>query len=76
MSDENRFKIIGGHRIAELCRPGRGADTCRYLLGGPGGLECGKHQDGFRQEIDRRSAEGTMVAKGDNCEGLGGPNVH
>lgn len=72
----NRFKIIGGHRITELCRPGRGADTCRFLMGGPDGWECGKHQEFFRQELDRRHEAGSMVARGDNCEGLGGPSVH
>lgn len=73
---DNRFLIIGGRRIKELCRPGKGADTCRYLMCGPDGWECGKHQEFFRQELDRRSAEGSMGAKGDNCEGLGRETVH
>lgn len=70
----NPFSVRSQQR-KELCRPGKGADTCRYLVCGPNGFECAKHQDGFRQEIDRRHRAGSMVAKGDNCEGVRGENV-
>lgn len=63
---------VADWRLNELCRPGRGADTCRYLGGGAMGFECLKHQDGFRQEIDRRSAAGSMNANGNNCDGIWG----
>lgn len=64
--------VIERQHVAKVCSIGTGADTCRYLVAGGDGFECAKHQDGFRQEIDRRVASGSFVARGDNCEGLKG----
>lgn len=51
------------HRV---CRAGKGADTCRYIVGTPTGIRCGKLMPDLRAIIDSRE----MVAKGDNCDGL------
>lgn len=63
---------ISQQRLHALCRIGTGAGTCRYILGGPEGYECGKHQRDLAAHIDARVRAGTMVARGDNCEGLRG----
>jgi hypothetical protein len=52
------------------CRPGRGEETCRYLLMGAGtGWLCGKHTE-LRAVLDARVEAGRMSAHGDNCEGV------
>src|SRR5262245_18136903 len=53
-----------------VCRIGQGADCCRYLTMSPGGWSCQK-LTGLKAELDRRVAAGTMVARGNNCPGLG-----
>jgi hypothetical protein len=53
--------------VKETCRPGQGEKTCRYLLMGPEGWECGKMDPSAKIIIDRRV--GGMAAKADNCEG-------
>ena len=47
------------------CKMGQRADCCKYLVGGPKGMECAK-LGVFRSIIDART---DMVAKGDNCDG-------
>lgn len=57
--------------VVANCRPGAGADTCRYLVGdffGPG-LRCGKHVPALARRINERVADRTMIAVGDNCPG-------
>jgi hypothetical protein len=56
-------------RSIEICKRGQGAECCRYLAVYEG-FRCAKLTDGLREMIDKRSAEGTMGAKGDNCEGI------
>jgi hypothetical protein len=59
--------------VVATCRPGAGVDTCRYLvgdiIGGDGGLHCGKLQPELAARLDRRVADGTFIARGDNCPG-------
>lgn len=62
--------LVPRHMFDTVCKIGQGADCCRYLLGGADGIECGKHQPEFKRMLDARHAAGTMVARGDNCEGL------
>jgi hypothetical protein len=50
------------------CRPGTGAETCRYLTMGAAGWSCEKHTS-LADQLDQRVAKESMVARGDNCEG-------
>jgi hypothetical protein len=60
-------------QVKNVCKPGQGATTCRYLSVSPGrngvGYACEK-ATGLRYQIDERVKAGTMGAQGDNCEGL------
>jgi hypothetical protein len=55
--------------VRTTCQPGQREKTCRYLLMGRGNWECGKFDAVIKATVDHRVAEGTMVARGDNCEG-------
>lgn len=55
--------------VKDVCRPGTGTETCRYLLLGAGGWVCGKHTV-LAVTLDDRVREGTIVARGDNCAGM------
>lgn len=52
----------------EVCKIGQGAECCRYLAMGSKGWSCEKFGSLSRM-LDARVREGTMRAKGDNCEG-------
>lgn len=65
MSD---FIQISDAHMQAVCRPGKGAKTCRYLGMGTQGVECLKHSQ-FRATLDRRAMLGLMSARGDNCPG-------
>lgn len=58
--------------IVVCCRPGSGADTCRYLAVGAGGWTCLKLTE-QRAYLDHRVATKTFTAHGDNCDGRTGP---
>lgn len=60
-------KLTEDHVMA-TCKPGAGAATCRYLAMGAGGWSCEKHSS-LAAALDRRVEEGTINARGDNCEG-------
>jgi hypothetical protein len=47
---------------------GQGKDCCRYIVMGGGGFECAKVDPEMKRVLDRRVM--TMVAQGDNCEGV------
>jgi len=51
-----------------VCKMGQGHKCCRYLTIGGDGWSCEKWGD-LRATLDARAAAGTMVARGDNCEG-------
>lgn len=59
--------LIMPDHLANVCRFGEGAATCRYLTMGDG-FRCGKSSPPVRASIDARAA--TMTAQGDNCDGL------
>lgn len=61
---------IAQSHVTDVCRPGVGAETCRYLLMGPGGWDCGK-ESSLAALLDDRVRAGTMRARGDNCAGMG-----
>lgn len=54
--------------VANVCRPGAGAETCRYLTAGAKGFECAK-DTGLAFTLDERVKRGEMTACGDNCPG-------
>lgn len=65
--------IIPEDHLETVCRIGQRAACCRYIvreLATTGPYECAKHVQVLREQIDRRHAAGSMVARGDNCEGL------
>lgn len=57
--------------IDEVCKIGQNELCCRYLVGGPSGLECTKINPSNKEVIDREWAVNghNHIAKGDNCEG-------
>lgn len=55
--------------IKQVCKIGRGADCCKYLVGGTKGLECMKFYPSMKKLIDKNWAKTEHVAQGDNCEG-------
>jgi len=54
--------------VFSTCKPGKGAETCRYLAMGSEGFECLKKTD-LKWNLDARVAADNIVARGDNCEG-------
>lgn len=63
-----RLAPLDEAHVMATCRPGAGAETCRYLAMGPKGWSCEKHSS-LAQTLDDRVREETMTARGDNCEG-------
>jgi hypothetical protein len=57
--------------VREVCKHGSGEAACRYLAIVGGEIKCGKYGPA-RDFIDRRVADNSMTAKGDNCEGIVG----
>ena len=62
-------RLIPAEHVTEVCKPGQGALCCRYLILGPEGFECAKEGE-FSEYFDRCVEAGTMVAQGDNCDGV------
>lgn len=62
-------KILDKSHAKEICKLGKGDECCAYLVMGRGGFECAKGT-GMEKFIELRLAEGTMNAKGDNCQGI------
>lgn len=54
--------------LKNVCKIGQGADCCRYIVAGVGGITCAKLTE-MKVVIDRRVEEGRFTAQGDNCEG-------
>lgn len=52
--------------VKDVCKPGYGSATCRYLVAGGQGFECAKLTS-LKSVIDSRVNQ--MHAKGDNCDG-------
>ena len=58
--------------VEKFCKLGEGEETCRYFslaMGGSPRWSCEKTSS-VKRLIDERIGQGTMNAKGDNCEGL------
>lgn len=52
----------------DVCLLGKGEACCSFLMLGPGGLFCGKGS-AFQPILEKRRAEKSIRAMGDNCEG-------
>jgi hypothetical protein len=59
---------ITDKHVEITCKIGQQEKTCRYLLMGHTGWECGKKDLQIKQIIDNKVA--TMSAKADNCNGV------
>lgn len=59
---------ISPEHLTLVCKPGKGAECCSFLIRPPGGFECGKRTP-FEQALTLRRMSGAMKAMGDNCEG-------
>lgn len=54
--------------VKETCKLGKLHDCCRYLVCGVDGFACEKFGE-FKDLLDKRVKDETIVARGDNCEG-------
>jgi hypothetical protein len=54
--------------VKTTCRPGQGAETCRFLTMSAQGWCCEK-LSGLAGYLNRRVATNDITAQGDNCEG-------
>jgi len=59
--------------LIEVCKYQEcGEQTCSFLVENGGEIACAKGNKIMEMIIDRRRAAGSMLAKGDNCEGCSG----
>jgi hypothetical protein len=58
---------ITDKHVMAICKPGQMEKTCRYLLIGMEGWECGKMNPQIKKMLDERVTK--MSAQGDNCDG-------
>jgi hypothetical protein len=66
---ERMSQPITDEHLNQVCKIGQGATCCRYLTMAPHlGWSCEKHGV-HKRTLDQRVALGTMIARGDNCEG-------
>ncbi len=54
--------------VRDICQPGKGPRTCRYLVHPTKAWECMKLTT-FKRWLDERVALNTILAHGDNCAG-------
>ena len=66
--DESR-KISKAHLYA-VCKMRQGEQTCKYVGLGPSGYFCAKKTP-IKVTLDYKAENKQMIARGDNCEGLG-----
>jgi hypothetical protein len=56
--------------VDSVCKLGHGEETCRYLAMSANGWSCEKLGP-MRAYLDNRVKNGSIRARGDNCEGRG-----
>jgi len=62
--------LIPDETLTEVCKMGQGEECCRYIIVDPDeGIVCGKGTP-LQPTLDANVK--TMIAQGDNCEGLNG----
>ena len=55
--------------VVKVCRPGHGAETCRYLTMDAEGWACARGNDKLEGYIEEQMTRGRMTAVGVNCSG-------
>jgi hypothetical protein len=60
--------LIQEDKLKSVCKLGGGVATCSFLCADGGGFKCAKGSS-LELSIRERHEAGTMVAKGDNCQG-------
>lgn len=60
--------LIQEDKLESVCRLSMGAETCSFLCADSGGFKCAKGSS-LEPILRERREAGTMVAKGDNCQG-------
>ena len=58
---------LPNEHVQKICKYGQGEATCSFLIMGTD-FECAKRTP-FQGPIDQCRAQGTMVAKANNCSG-------
>ena len=53
----------------EVCKLGKGAECCKYLVAGASGLECIKETPQYKRILDENWGKHLHTSQGDNCEG-------
>lgn len=64
-----KMTILERTYVDSVCKRGKGAKCCRYLMFGAEGFECAKLTD-IKAHLDDRVKNETIVARGDNCIGV------
>jgi len=57
-------------QVMNVCKIGQYYDCCAFLMMGINGLECAKNHPAAKELLDKRVEEKSMVALGDNCDGV------
>ena len=55
--------------VVKVCRPGHGAETCRYLTMDGDGWACARGNDKLETYIEEQVTQGATTARGVNCSG-------
>lgn len=53
-----------------VCKIGQGHECCRYVVCGPNGFECAKHDPSLAPQLNFRVFCETINARGNNCPGV------
>ena len=61
---------ITQEKLEKTCSMHNGEKTCRYIMMGEEGYVCVKNSK-LQELLDQRFSENKMIAKGNNCEGMG-----
>jgi hypothetical protein len=61
--------MITNH-LRNVCKIGKGHETCRHLFAGASGFECGKLDPNLKELQDTRAFADLVTAQGDNCDGV------
>lgn len=68
IGDFNTVLILEKDEPKMICRLGQGEKCCPWLVGGANGFECWRMNYPSNSSISHRIDEGTMNAKGKECD--------
>lgn len=63
------MNVIPDDHFKKVCKPGKGPETCCFIVVDGNGIQCAKHSE-LAATLKTRAVTGVMVAQGDNCEGI------